>query len=316
MLRLLWRLALLLDGTPSLRAGFDRDQSSAAGIGAPNPDIRSVSRRLGPTGPETRARQIRTLNGVRTSDFDPKSFFSNDANIFGVIPLKEIIALISLDDDGNAPGFLQVAKDVRDAPDVTSISLDWSTKDFAPWPKGQDNPIFIPNSETQLELHVRGESVGFALAPPTLRIDGQIRKFEIRLGADFLGDFNGFGVTFDSVEFVSVDGSKPDVSVNIKDVQLLGAAMKFVQELREKLPFLGGNDSKFSIDVSASGVVINAPKIDIPEIPLGPATVSNLSIYSSCSIPFQGGVPLTFTFRFAKPDSRFRIVAGIYAGGG
>lgn len=308
--------AVVVDGTPSLRAGFNRDQSSAAGIGAPNPDIRSVSRRLGPTGPETQTRQIRALNGVRTSDFDPKSFFSDDANIFGVIPLKEIISLISLDDDGNAPSFLQVTKDFRDAADVTSVSLDWSTNEFAPWPQGQDNPIFVPNSDTQLELHVRGESMGFALEPPTLRVDGQIRKFEIRLGADFLGDFNGFGVIFDSVQFVSIDGSKPDVTVNIRDVQLLGAAMKFVQELREKLPFLGGGDSKFSIDVSASGVVINAPKIDIPEIPLGPATVSNLAIYSSCSIPFQGGVPLTFTFRFAKPDSRFRIVAGIYAGGG
>ncbi len=292
---------------------FQKDTSESAAVASVSPNIQALSRRFGPTAGSVV--RINTAAGPR-AQIDPETLFAGDAKLFNSVPLGKIVSAALVEVAGSVPQILNISSELADAPDVTQAKLDWETDTLRPWPS--DTPIFVPAQGCRMVAKVEASSWRFGAEPPSIIALGRLENFAIRLGISISGDFNGIAIAFNSFEFYSVNGQKPDVRVNIKPdgIQFLGAALEFVKSIQEKLGFLGGGENKFKIDLSRDGVAIYPPPVVIPDLNIGAFSVTNLNIYSACKLPFTHGRPLSFEFSLARPDNKFQVTAGIYAGGG
>ena len=296
-----------------VNTNFHKDTSDSAAVASVNPSINALSRRFGPTA--SSLARINTERGLR-AQFDPETLFAGDAKLFNSVPLGKIVSAALIDVAGSVPQILNIVSELADAPDVTQSKLDWETDALRPWPA--DTPIFLPAQGCRMVAKVEAAAWRFGAEPPSVIALGRLENFAIQLGISIGGNFNGIAVAFNSFEFYSVNGQRPDVKVDIKPdgIQFKGAALEFVKSIQEKLGFLGGRENKFKVDLSRDGVAIFPPPVVIPDLNIGAFSVTNLNIYSACKLPFTQGRPLSFEFSLARPDNKFQVTAGIYAGGG
>ena len=303
--------ALLKTGL--INTNFQENTAESAAVASVNPNIRALSRRFGPTA--SSGVTINTVHGIRTQ-FDPETLFAGDAKLFNSIPLGKIVSAALVEVAGSIPQILSITNELADAPDATQSKLDWETDALKAWP--EDTPIFIPAPGCRMVAKVEATSWRFGASPPSVIVEGGLENFAIQLGISINGEFNGIAVEFDAFKFKSVNGQKPVINVDIKPdgIKFQGAVLEFVKSIQEKLGFLGGGDNTFKIDLSRDGVAIYPPPVVIPDLTLGAFSVTNLSICSACKLPFTQGRPLSFEFSLARPDNRFQVTAGIYAGGG
>jgi hypothetical protein len=98
----------LLGGTPSLGLNFKKKSDASGGFVAPSLDIIGLSRKTGPISGDP-ANLAASFADVANNDFDPAKFLKSvDAQLFGIIPLYEIIAPVLSAAGGldNAPSFV------------------------------------------------------------------------------------------------------------------------------------------------------------------------------------------------------------------
>lgn len=156
-----------------------------------------------------------------------------------------------------------------------------------------------------MKSHVRQSLAPTEIAkPPSVRVEGVMTDFALRL----LPSTRFITIVFKRLSFVSVDGSSPDVKVEIERV-VFGEALKFVQELAKAL----SPDSGFFLQLSGEGVEAGY-RFALPAIATGGFNLMQLSINCSVVLPFDGS-PVRARFALSEPDRPCLLSVGIWGGG-
>lgn len=195
---------------------------------------------------------------------------------------------------------------------LTSISqkdltYNWKTDDFRDVSLGAVSFKTCASPKTSLNVDVRS-TIHFATGkfPPTIsRIENYSENSFANFGVSF---FNAITVNFDAVKFIASTGSPAKFDVKIRGVQFDGA-LSFVQSFEKYLQSKGLILSIQS-DHLELGYSLPLPAISAPAM-----SFFNLSINLSLIIYFDKR-PMRFGFSISRPESKFVISAGIYAGFG
>jgi len=195
-------------------------------------------------------------------------------------------------------------QELAELPKEINLEYDWR-------PRLQDASVFIANRDGQpasfslnAKVH-KGLTPSNPPSPPHVRIEGWLQNFQLKLLP-----FSPFLlVTFKQVNFVSVDGAKPDVTVQIDKVDF-DQALGFVKELASVL----SPDAKFLVEPAGSGVRIGY-RFDLPSITAGGFNLTHLAIVVALDLPFNGD-PVRLTFSLSERHRPFLMSVGILGGGG
>jgi hypothetical protein len=177
---------------------------------------------------------------------------------------------------------------------------DWGTSQgtvFHPLPSG--------SGEMTLTATVQIAQNGTS----TYKVVGSVSPFNVNvLGTDAL-DF--ILIPFNKCVFTAKSGSKPDIKVELGQIQFQGA-LQFVNALEQFLEDLGG--SGFSVQVLPTQIKAGF-SIGLPDIAIGVVSLSNLGISASVVVPFLGD-PTLATFSFASKQKQFLVTVCMFGGGG
>jgi hypothetical protein len=289
-----------------IQASFHSKSDRSGGVVAPTPSINALSRAFGPVGVSSREIAVKAFSNSDT--FEASAFFDDEATILGILPLSKIVANLPAGERGAVPAMVSRLIDFGDTPDVFTERFDWSTRHLQNWPSS--NPIFERTDETSLEIAAVTEIRLDPSAMPTARIEGVLRRFKVRV---VFGDVGGFIVSFRQLRFDAGIGEKTRVSVDIENVDFVGAALKFVQQLKEWLGFdkAGG----LNIDVNSRGIALTTGPIKLGDISFGVISLENIVFRTGCSLPFTSE-PISFLFEFSRRDSPCVVNVGYFAGAG
>jgi hypothetical protein len=144
----------------------------------------------------------------------------------------------------------------------------------------------------------------------TYVVNGSISPFVINiLGQGSSLDF--LLIPFNKCTFSTQSGSKPDIHVEIGNVQFQGA-LTFVNALEQFLEALGG--SGFQVTVTPTQISAGF-SISLPDIGIGIVDISNLGMSASVVVPFLGA-PALATFSFASQEKQFLVTVSMFGGSG
>jgi len=143
----------------------------------------------------------------------------------------------------------------------------------------------------------------------TYAVDGHIDSFTIQILGD--GALHFIDIPFNGVHFTAANGTKPDVRVDIGQVQFAGA-LSFVNDLQEFLKDLGG--SGFSVNVSPTAVDAGM-SLALPSFGVGVFNMENLSLNAGIHVPFTGDGALA-RFSFCTREHPFLLTVMCFGGGG
>lgn len=187
------------------------------------------------------------------------------------------------------------------------------TASLQPWgPDGgqnDPNPVFVPQTPDPT-MTLNGVSTITPGQPPTYQVKGTLTPFNILIiGAT--GGLNFIIIPFNRVTFTSSSGAKPDVKVDIGQVQFQGA-LSFLNGLEQFLEDLGGSGFK----VTTTPTEIDAGfSIGLPSTDIGMVSLDNLGLSAKVSVPFLGS-PALATFSFASQEHKFLVSVSMFGGGG
>jgi hypothetical protein len=188
-----------------------------------------------------------------------------------------------------------------------NLSYTWSTTHFHDVNLGI--LTFKKGSDPDTRLDVDVKIITYFTPgkfPPTIQ---QITTSSSASITNFsVGFFNVLTVGFSDVSFRSASGESPFFGVKIKDVKFDGA-LSFVQQFEN---WLAGRNLVLQIqsDSLVLGYSLSVPSIQTPAF-----SFFNLSLNLDLRLYFDNR-PMRIGFSFARPDLKFGISAGIYAGFG
>lgn len=305
-----------------VRTSYAQNTESSGGVVSPDIVLGTASRKYGASalpalwngGPMLLARSPAT----QLADFFPTS-----SKLCGVELLKIIAPL--LEGSGREPPiFANVLAEWEDAPDMLVAELDWNigAEDgrITAFPDANEpNAFFYPKVEgayCKLRLYASTQISFLGLSPPVVNVGASVTNFTVHIGWGSGAGFNGVRIPIQQISYVSRNGQKPEFSIGLGNIEFIGSALEFIDQIRKKLEDLGRSDTGWRIAFERNGVAIDAPPIMFPNVQLGAFAVENLGIYSGLHVPFFDGGGVTCWFSLARPDLRFRVTAGVYAGGG
>jgi hypothetical protein len=291
------------------------DATSAGGLlGAVSADVTGMSRRLGAVaGP---------IDTIGNGTFDPNAYLGAhlpDLKLFGVFHLNELLA--------------GQTHNLADAPKISAATIDGLRTQTFTW----SVPLFQQQPELGSDLarlrRIDGtESRLFVESVLAIGADDQAHQRTTCtvtnvLLAVRLGDLDIVRVPLPSITFVSVDGNKPAVDVELGQVAF-GGVLAFVNRLADLIdprgfkrpqPLPGGRATDAgtggpSLDVTPSGVRAGFA-LAIPSVAIGAFCLENIAFGASLELPFQNGAP-AMEFNFATFDNQFRCTVALLAGGG
>lgn len=284
---------------PGAALGLNFNADQAGGLAMPNLDITGLSRSFGPVGGK--------VDDLAAGTFDPMSFFSDFALLFGVIPLGAIIQ--KLFGPLQVPGLVtEMEKDAAGVPTAQIVKFGWHPK-IKSWPN-DTTPIFQvgANATLSLEATLRADLKG---GEPKAIVKGSLPNFGINLVP--IGDIPYFiRVDFKNIYFSAESGKKTDVSVDMGGIKF-GGPLSFINALADLIPLDGFSDPPY-LDVTSSGVVAGF-SLAIPGIGVGVFTLQNISFGAELRLPFFGA-PLSMRFEFCKRESPFLLSVSMFGGGG
>jgi hypothetical protein len=270
----------------------------AGGLAAPNMDVTGLSQHLGPVAG--------ILEDLNKGEFNPMTFFPDDAKLLGVIKIKDIIEAVAsgaFDENLFKSRFPKITS--KRNPTSVITTLDWSTK------VKKCDP-FLPNidNETKLDIHSTIEKK-LDGSEPSYHVNGNLNDFDI----NFAG---AIGVGFKSLSFVAKKGEKLDVNAEIKKVLFLGP-LEFVNILSQYLPSSSsslspGFSDPPSLDVTSEGVTVGYT-MGLPPIAVGVFSLQNISLSAGLSLPFVDK-PANLSFAFSERHHPFLLTVSLFAGGG
>jgi hypothetical protein len=300
--------AEILGTKPSVN--FKGDKAGA--IAKPNMSISGISRAFGPVGGALE--NMMGGSGGSEPSFNPSDFFSDAASLFGGFKLTDILPSIPLGDVLNdalnlskIPGLtVKYDYDPTDVllqfPIAVNIIYDWK-----PEVKECDLGIvkFLPkDTKDTLALNAKlKKNLKNLSEDPSFELVTDVKNFSI----DFV---DVIGVEFNKLNFTCKNGQKPDVKVDIKDVQFKGC-LEIVNELRN---FLKSDGTGPYIDISAEGVEAGI-SVALPSIAVGMFSLQNMTLSSRLVIPFTDN-PVTMYFAFCTRENPFLLSVGPFGGGG
>ena len=267
----------------------------AGGLAAPNMDVTGLSQHLGPVAG--------VLEDLNKGEFDPLTFFPDDAKLLGVIKIKDIIEKVAsgaFEEDLFESRFPKITS--KQNPTSITTTLDWSTK-------VKECDPFLPNidNETKLNIHSTIEKK-LDGSEPSYRVNGNLNDFDINFA-------DAIGVGFKSLSFAAKKGEKLDVNAEIKKVSFLGP-LEFVNILSQYLPSSTspGFSDPPSLDVTSEGVTVGYT-MGLPPIAVGVFSLQNISLSAALSLPFVDK-PANLSFAFSERHHPFLLTVSLFAGGG
>jgi methyl-accepting chemotaxis protein len=206
--------------------------------------------------------------------------------------------------DGIDQIIAQAEKLESQLPKDINLEYDWH-------PRVQDASIFIANCDGRPATFSLNAKIHKSLnpsditRPPSVRIEGRLENFQLRLipSAPFIL------VKFSQLTFLSIDGAKPDVKVDILKVDF-DQALGFVKDLAKAL----SSNSGFFIQLAGLGLEAGY-RFGIPAITTGGFSLTQVAIVTTLSLPFNGD-PVRVRFSLSERHRPFLLSVGILGGGG
>jgi hypothetical protein len=285
-------------------ASFSADQ--AGGISTPNLSISGITRNLGPLAGDD-------LGNLADNAFNPADFFKDvkdSVKLFGSIPLIELLVGGSM--EVGAPKVQMSTEDVAGSPSKKKVV---ATLMWMPQVKNAHAGIVELQVDNGTKLAINGRVERIVEVPPagapgptTALFEGELTNFTIDL-------LNIVALRFDAFRFSSKSGSKPAISVALKDPDPLEfeGDLKFVNELKKFIPpGLFGDGA--SLDVSPTRVKAGFG-IGLPPIAIGVFSLQNVALNAGLELPFLNGKPL-FDFGISAREHPFCLTVAFLGGGG
>ena len=272
---------------PALDFRSAKSADRSGGVATPSVVIRGLSREIGTVGD--------TSDDLAQGTFKPQQFFGGvDAQLLGGISLSSVLdELLPADFLSQAPKLV-----TKNAGDELLTTLSWHTqrlKTSGPFEKRSGSELF-------LDSILRTPKAGGA---QTFQLQGRLVDFAINLADVII-------LEFDLFRFTSVDGKKPDVHVEVRDIRFAGA-LEFVNTLQPLLSPENFADPPF-LEVSPVGITAGYG-LTIPSVGVGVFSLQNLALGARLSLPFTGE-PMRVRFNFCERQSPFIVSVGPFGGGG
>ena len=275
---------------------FRADQ--AGGIATPNQTITALSDQQGPVAGD--------VAKARADEFDPAAYFPKGApRLFGSFDLLDLLLAA-----GGLSKQAPMLKSER-VGNALVTSLHWQ-----PAVKKIDLGIakFLPNEAppgtviSVLSIDSRSERPLTGAAAPRSEFKGSLTDFDIEILSSVTLHFVRFG-------FASINGAKPDVSVELHNDHPLSFTgdLQFVEELRKAIPpGLFGKGA--SIELIGAGVRAGFA-MALPPLEIGVFALKDVSLGAALTLPFLDGKPL-FDFNVSERANPFQLRVAFFAGGG
>ncbi|MNX75072.1 hypothetical protein D3C86_1065300 [compost metagenome] len=189
------------------------------------------------------------------------------------------------------------------------LSYVWSTDRFRDVNLGIVSFKKFSNPDTKLQVNVKGTTYfSSGKFPPVIeRVEFLSENRFTNFGISF---FNSLTIGFNEISFLAGTNRSTHFEVKIKDVKFDGA-LSFVQAFEKWLQTMGKG---LILQVLADRVSLGY-SLPIPAIKTPGFNIFNLSLNLDLRLYFDNR-PLRFGFSLARPDSKFGIAVGIYAGFG
>jgi hypothetical protein len=280
--------------------GFDQGDRAGA-VATPSFAISALSRTFGPVGgkPET----------VAGGTFAPAEFLKG-ATLLGGIPLSAVLPTrATLVADDASDEVLQItSRTLSDPDDPDGVPTGIETR--LHWrPLLQAAPlnvnVFVPADGERLRLDALMLTDLLEPSKSAFTVDGDLRNFVVNLFGD-AASTRFLTVRFNRLTFASRDGSKPDVKVDIKQVEFAGV-LEFVEKLKDYLP-TGGTGP--SLDITPTGVTAGFA-VALPNIELGVFSLQNIKLGVGLTLPFTGAPARMRFFFCTREDPFFGVGVGV-----
>eukprot|EP01132_Coremiostelium_polycephalum_P013528 gene13528-16479_t len=189
------------------------------------------------------------------------------------------------------------------------LTYNWNTTSFRDVNLGIVTFKKFSNPQTALKVNVKATTFFSAGQFPPV-IERVVTYSENRLSNFGISFFSCIAINFNEISFTAGSDHQTHFNVKIKDVKFEGA-LSFVQAFESWLKTMGkGLILKLEADHVSLGYSLPIPAIKTPAF-----SFSNLSLNFDLRVYFDNR-PLLFAFSLARPESKFIIAAGIYAGFG
>lgn len=217
-----------------------------------------------------------------------------------------------------ADNILAIQENINEAKNIylllTSIkqqdlTYKWSTDRFRDINFGIVSFKKFSNPDTTLKVDVKATTYFTSGKFPPV-VEKVVTYSENRFTNFGISFFNCLTVGFNEISFIAGSDRSTHFDVKIKDVKFDGA-LSFVQAFEKWLQTMGkGLILQVHGDHAALGYSLAIPAIKTPGF-----NIFNLSLNFDLRVYFDKR-PLRFGFSLARPDSKFGIAVGIYAGFG
>ncbi len=273
------------------------------GVAVPNLRIGALSPTFGPLSGD-----VESIKDLAGGGFDPLKFFPDDAKLLGNIPLKELVAKLTLAEGGKGPKIMTITEHGNGPeapPTAVETKLEWN-------PKLTDKIVlcFVPKGADgkQATLELKGKFRTVFGDESTSEISGKLENFALNLLKPN-SDLDFIAIYFKRFAFEQHNDAKPTFDPAIEKVEFRGP-LSFINTLQEFLTFDGGP----KIELEPNGVNITQD-IPIPNVAVGVFSLQNMSFSAGLSLPFDGSL-VTTNFGFASPENRFVVSVWVFGGGG
>ena len=290
-------------------SGKNNNADKSGGIITPDFTVSGISRSIGTFGGNASDVAIGRFNPqqafpgaitARSTD----SIAGEGAKFLGGLLLNEILDIANAKSEelnGEKPAIPKIVTERNG--DTITTQMIWTVDTF-----NKDHKIFEPvENKTQLTLE---NKIITSLSSPDkvkTRSYAKLTYFSLKL-------FEIVKVNFDELEFESVNGSKPDVNVDLSTppVQFLGA-LRFVDELRRFIPSKGFSDPP-DLEITPNGLTAGYT-LGLPPIAVGIFSLENIKLSAFFTLPFNGDSAV-FRFNFCERHDTFILTVSGLGGGG
>lgn len=269
--------------------------------------VTGLSRRLGPVGGN--------LADVAKDVFNPKQWLGgllDELTLLGIVPLKSLIKDVAT--LAEAP---IIAQSMIDG--LRTQTMRWSTPLFPTekFPSGQPQEIVVPGGFARLRPSNAGppvlnvEAVVVAAENGTMTATTTCTIQHVALGIG-LGPLDLVQIPFEKISFISVNGRKPDLDVEMGGITFHGI-LAFLGVLSRLIDKSGFHDPP-ALDITADGIR-SSFSTPIPNVAVGIFSLENIAFGAALDVSFKGEAPELF-LNFATFDNPFRLTVSALGGGG
>jgi hypothetical protein len=275
----------------ALAFGSGSPTSSVGGIATPDLTPSGLSARHGVASGD--------LGQFATGTFNPVDFLP-DAKLLGFFSLKDLLKPLPLTSPAGLP-------EITTRESASEIETRFRL--VQPLDPGEKLPGLVTGAGGQTHFTLDSRLVQpKSGAAPRRDVEGTLTNFKINLAGVMI-------LRFDRLRFLSVDGRKPDVDVDLHPQHgvTFGGPLEFINRLKDFIPSNGFSDPP-DISVTPQGITAGY-QLGLPNVQVGILSLTNISLGASFTLPFTGQPPAA-RFNFAERHNTFNLTVSMFGGGG